>query len=62
LKKSTISCQAGWDLVLFFRKAGRSDWRFPCAARDQGFGVTAQMTRKWRRKPLKALKTDSEIG
>jgi hypothetical protein len=39
LKKSTISCQAGWGLVLFFRKAGKPDWRFPCAARDQGFGV-----------------------
>jgi hypothetical protein len=48
---------------LFFRKVGKPDWRFPCAARDQGFYRYGQeMTRKWRRKPLKSLKTDSEIA
>jgi hypothetical protein len=38
-KKTTISCQPGWDVVLFFRKADGAGWRFPWAARDQGFGV-----------------------
>jgi hypothetical protein len=37
-KKTTISCQPGWDLLLFFRKADKPGWRFPDAARNQGFG------------------------
>jgi hypothetical protein len=43
--------------------SGKPDGRFPWAARDQGFGVKGRgMARKWRCKPLKSLKTDSEMA
>src|SRR6202522_1616290 len=59
LEKSTISCQAGRDGVLFFRKAHKPGWRFSRATRDQDFGLRQRgMTRncpggasEWRRTP-----------
>jgi hypothetical protein len=38
-KNRTISCRAGRDGVLFFRKAHNPGWRFSRATRDQDFGV-----------------------
>jgi hypothetical protein len=38
-EKSTISCKAGRDRVLFFRKAHKPGWRLLLATRDQDFGV-----------------------
>jgi hypothetical protein len=50
-------------MLLFFRKVEKPGWRFPQATRDQGFGVKDRgLTREWRRKPLKSLKTDSEMA
>ena len=41
IRKSTISCQAGRDLILFFRKVGKFDSHFAGAARKRDFGVRA---------------------
>jgi hypothetical protein len=38
-EKSTISCQAGWPVVLFFRKIDKPGSRFQWVTRDRGFGV-----------------------
>jgi len=41
-KKSTIPCQNGWPLVLFFRKAYKSGEHFSWATRDRDFGVKSR--------------------
>jgi hypothetical protein len=60
-KESTISCQAGGELVLFFRNDRQA--RFAVLSRDRRFGgQRREPTREWRRKPLKWLETDSEMA
>jgi hypothetical protein len=46
---------------LFFRKYGKAGSHLLSANRDHDYSAKKRgaMTRKWRRKPLKSLKTDS---
>jgi hypothetical protein len=60
IRKLTISCPAGWDLVLFFRNADKPASDYSWATRDRASALRLA-ARKWRRKPLKSLKTDSPI-
>ena len=70
LEKSTISCQAGRDGVLFFRKAHKPGSRFSRATRDQDFGLRQRgMTRncpggasEWRRTPRPHPEEGSEAS
>jgi hypothetical protein len=45
------------NVVLFFRRAEALGWVW-----DHQFGNESAETRKWRRKPLKPLKMDSEMA
>jgi hypothetical protein len=50
-------------VVLLFRNGDQLGWRFLAGAAGPGLRRRGQeTTRKWLRKPLKSLKTDSEMA
>jgi hypothetical protein len=55
-----LPSRPGLDIV--FQKADKPGCLFPMGSPRPGLGVKGQgMTREWRHKPLKSLKTDSAI-
>jgi hypothetical protein len=57
---ATISCQAGGDLVLFFRKEEHSGLRWRRVTRPSRKGQ--EPAPKWRRNLLESLKMDSDMA